>query len=97
MDAPKTKIYGLVAEFETPTQIVDAANKAREAGYTSMEAYSPFPVVDLHEAVGFKRTKLPTLAFLGGLTGFCTAFSLETFTSGGAPSFVTPFLPDWFY
>lgn len=60
----KTKIYGLLAEFETPTQIVDAANQAREAGYTAMEAYSPFPVMDLHEAVGFKRTILPTLAFL---------------------------------
>jgi len=63
MDAPKVKIYGLVAEFVTPAQIVDAANQAREAGYTAMEAYSPFPVMDLHEAVGFKRTMLPTLAF----------------------------------
>ena len=69
MDAPKTKIYGLLAEFATPTEIVDAANHAREAGYTAMESYSPFPVMDLHEAVGFKRTILPTLAFLGGLTG----------------------------
>jgi hypothetical protein len=97
MDAPKVKIYGLLAEFETPTQIVDAANQAREAGYTAMEAYSPFPVMDLHEAVGFKRTMLPTLAFFGGLTGFFTAFTLTTFTSGGAPSFINPFLPDWFY
>lgn len=96
MEAAKPKIFGLLAEFNTPTEIVGAATKARDAGYKRMEAYSPFPVEDLHEAVGFKRTKLPVLVFLGGLTGFFTAWSLETFTSGGAPSFIAPFLPDWF-
>ncbi len=97
MEAPKVKTYGLVAEFETPTEIVNAANKAREEGYTVMEAYSPFPVEDLHEAVGFKRTKLPYIVFCGGLTGFLTAMTLTTVTSGGAPSFMTPYIPDWFY
>lgn len=96
MEAPKPKLYGLVAQFNTPTEIVEAAQKARDAGYKKMEAYSPFPVEDLHEAVGFKRTKLPILVFFGGMVGFLTAFSLETFTSGGAPSFLDPFIPDWF-
>lgn len=96
MEAVKPKIFGLLAEFNTPTEIVNAATKARDAGYKRMEAYSPFPVEDLHEAVGFKRTILPVLVFLGGLTGFLTAWSLQTFTSGGAPSFIAPFLPDWF-
>ncbi|MSR31035.1 MAG: DUF3341 domain-containing protein [Gemmataceae bacterium] len=97
MEAQKPEIYGMLAEFTTPTEIVAAANKAREAGFSKMEAYSPFPVEDLYEAVGFKRTKLPILVFFGGLAGFFTAFSLQTFTMGGAPSFLNPFLPDWFY
>jgi hypothetical protein len=70
MEAPKPKLYGLVAQFNTPTEIVEAAQKARDAGYKKMEAYSPFPVEDLHEAVGFKRTKLPILVFLAGWLAF---------------------------
>jgi len=48
----RESIYGLVAEFESPTALVRAANKAREAGYRNMDAYSPFPIEELHHALG---------------------------------------------
>ena len=50
--------YGMVAEFSTPEAIVEAADKAREAGYTEMEGYTPFPVHGLDEALGFGNTRL---------------------------------------
>ena len=67
-------IYGLLAEFETPTQVVVAARKAHGQGYRRMDAYSPFPVEGLAEAIGFKHTKLSgvvlIMGILGGLGGF---------------------------
>ena len=48
-------LYGMVAEFESPTALVRAANRAREAGYRKMDAYSPIPIEELHHALGLKR------------------------------------------
>src|SRR5262249_3363894 len=62
-------LYGLVAEFETPTELVQAARSAREAGYRKMDAYTPFPVEGLTEALGFRRTKMPMLILIGGIVG----------------------------
>jgi hypothetical protein len=52
------RLYGLVAEFESPDQLLDAAHRAREAGYCSIDAFSPTPVEGLAEAVGFHSTRL---------------------------------------
>jgi hypothetical protein len=62
-------IYGLLAEFESPAQIVDAAVKTRDAGFKAIDAFTPFPVEGLAEAVGFKRTILPALVLGGGIFG----------------------------
>ncbi len=96
-------IYGLLAEFDTPTQLVDAANKVREAGYTKTDAFSPFPLHEIDEALGIKRSILPLLVFGGGITGLLTGFGLQIFVHyidyplivGGRPfisipSFVPP-------
>jgi hypothetical protein len=72
-------IYGLLAEFDTPTQLVDAANKVREAGYTKTDAFSPFPLHEIDEALGIKRSILPLLVFGGGITGLLTGFGLQIF------------------
>ncbi len=50
------KIYGLLAEFDTPTELVDAARKPREAGFTKTDAFSPFPIHEMDKAIGIKRT-----------------------------------------
>ena len=64
-----TGTYGLIAEFPNPQELLDAANAAREAGYTETDAFSPFPIHGLHEAVGMHTTKLPIIVFAGGLIG----------------------------
>lgn len=96
------KSYGLMAEFDTPAQLVDAATAARKAGFTKMDAYSPFPIHEMDEALGVKRTILPYLVFGGGLTGLLLGLGLQTFVHvidyplnvGGRPYFSLPaFIP----
>jgi len=70
------RIYGLMAEFETPEQVLEAARKTRSAGYRRIDAFSPIPVEGLAEAVGFDWTGLPILVFIGGLLGGLTGFSM---------------------
>jgi len=61
--------YGLMAEFSDSDGLVAAATQARDAGYTQMDAYSPFPVHGLHEAVGMHTTHLPLIVLIGGIIG----------------------------
>ncbi|HEV2721468.1 MAG TPA: DUF3341 domain-containing protein [Thermoanaerobaculia bacterium] len=64
-----TGTYGVIAEFAGPQELLDAANAAREAGYTQMDAFSPFPIHGLHEAVGMHSTRMPLLVLIGGVIG----------------------------
>jgi hypothetical protein len=73
--------YGLMAEFDNPTALVDAATKARLAGYRKMDAFSPIPIEELNEALDLKRTRLPLLVLLGGILGGFAGFSLEYWVS----------------
>ena len=66
---PLAGTYGVIAEFATSEELLIAANAAREAGYTDMDAYSPFPVHGMHEAVGMHTTRLPLLVLAGGVVG----------------------------
>jgi hypothetical protein len=75
------KIYGLVAEFDSPEAILAAAKAAHAEGYRVMDAYTPFPVHGLSDAVGFKRTKLPLIVLLGGITGAIGGFSMQYFAN----------------
>ncbi len=70
-----------MAEFESPTTLVAAANKTREAGYVDVDAYSPIPIEELHHAIGFKHTKLPLMVLIGGLLGGSGGFGLEYWAS----------------
>ena len=73
--------YALMAEFETPTQLVQAAKAAHGAGYRRMDCYTPYPVEEAAEAIGFHRNKVPLLTLIGGLLGGAAAFSLEVWIS----------------
>jgi len=73
-------LYGLMAEFATPTALVQAAERARLEGYRQMDAYSPIPIEELSEALGLRRTRLPILVFLGGLLGGIAGYGLEYWT-----------------
>src|SRR5258706_14879922 len=65
----RSHIYGVMGEFETPEQLIHAVEKVREAGYRRLDAYAPFPVEGLSEALGLKRNMVPIICLLGGLAG----------------------------
>lgn len=71
------KLYGLVAEFESAAALVQAAGSAHEAGYRRMDAYSPFPIEGLSEAMGYHRTAMPLLILIGGIVGALSGFGLQ--------------------
>ena len=67
-------LYGLLAEFEEPEDVLHAARKAYAAGYRQMNAYTPFPLEGLSQALGQKPTQLPWLVLIGGLLGGGVAY-----------------------
>ena len=62
-------VYGLLAEFKSAGELLQAADRTREAGYRSVDAYTPFPIEGLAEAIGFRQTRLPIVVLLGGILG----------------------------
>jgi hypothetical protein len=74
-------IYGLLAEFDTPTELVVAAEHAYESGYRRMDCYTPYPVEEAAEAIGFHRNKVSLVCLIGGIMGFCAAFGLQVWVS----------------
>src|SRR5947208_12062738 len=72
-------IFGVMAEFETHTQLLVAARAAFAAGYRKMDAYSPFPVEGLAEAIGVRRTGVPLICLIGGLAGGIGGYFMQWF------------------
>ena len=62
-------MWGLMAEFETPDELLEATRRAHEYGYRNMDAYSPFPIPDMPEAIGFPRNAVPLMCLAGGIFG----------------------------
>lgn len=79
--ANPARLYGLIAEFETPGDLMAAAEKVRDSGYKWWDCHTPFPVHGLDKAMGIKRTILPILVFGAGATGTFAAFVLQAFTN----------------
>ncbi|MDX2092612.1 MAG: quinol:electron acceptor oxidoreductase subunit ActD [Kofleriaceae bacterium] len=71
------ELYGVLAEYDTPGELIDAARKVRDAGYTDFDCYSPFPVHGIDDAMGIKRTILPLVVFGGGATGLLGGIFLQ--------------------
>lgn len=67
-------IYGIMAEFDNPTDLLHATEATYAAGYRKIDAYSPYPIEELSDAVGFHKTRIPLVvlcgAILGGLSGY---------------------------
>ena len=74
-------IYGLMAEFDNPTSLVTATERAHREGYRQMDAYSPFPIEELHEALGSRHTRLPLIVLVGGLVGCIGGYTLQYWSS----------------
>ncbi len=62
-------LYGVMAEFAGPNDLVAAARKVYSLGYRRINGYSPYPIEELSEAIGFTHTRLPLIVFIGGLLG----------------------------
>ena len=77
----RSHIYGVLAEFPTPHELIHAVEKTREAGYRRIEAYTPFPVEGLSEALALKRNKVPLITLIGGLTGGLGGFFFQYWVS----------------
>src|SRR5579871_5458520 len=90
-----SQFHGLIAMFETPAEVMHAAEKVREAGYKFWDVHSPFPIHGIDRAMGTKRSKVPRISLAGGITGFCTGMGLIWYTDafayrltvGGKPFF----------
>ena len=76
-----TPLYGLLAEFETADALLAAAREAYAEGYREMDAYSPFPVEGLAEAIGFKKTRVPLLVLISGITGGLTGYVMQYYSA----------------
>jgi cytochrome c5 len=75
------KLWGIVAEYDSPGALKKAAAKVRDAGYEKWDCYSPFPVHGLDPAMGIKMTILPMIVFAAGCTGAVLAMLLQWWTN----------------
>jgi hypothetical protein len=76
-----SKLYGLMAEFEQPEELLKASRAAYEAGYRKMDAFSPFPVDGVAEAIGFEQTRVPLVVLIGGITGAAVAYGMQYYSA----------------
>src|SRR5438270_1932563 len=74
-------LYGVMAEFDSTTDLVAAANRTREAGYKRIDAYSPFPVEGLAEAIGFHHDEVPLVVLIGALIGGLSGYLMQYWIS----------------
>ena len=77
----KPPIYGVMAEFDNPTALVNAARRAREEGYRKLDAYSPFPIEELSDALHLHKNKLPLIVLLGGITGVLAGYLMQYYVT----------------
>jgi hypothetical protein len=77
MTPQQPKLYGVMAEFDNPTHLVAAARRTYEAGYRRINGYSPFPIEELSDAIGFRRTALPVIVLIGGILGGLGGFFMQ--------------------
>ena len=70
-------LYGIMAEFDNPSDLVAAARQTHEAGYRRVNGYSPYPIEELTEAIGFKHTTLPIIVLVGGILGGLGGFFMQ--------------------
>jgi Alternative complex III, ActD subunit len=73
----RPRLYGLMAEFATPDGLIAAAARSREAGYRRVEAYTPYPIEAVSEALHLKRSHLPLIVLIGGILGALGGYFLQ--------------------
>lgn len=94
---PSHGLYGLVAEFREAEALIDAVRRTRAAGFTAFEAYSPFPLEEMTQTIGFRESRVPLATLLGGILGAAAGYGLQVYTNldfplniGGRPIIAPP-------
>ena len=94
----RPRLYGLMAEFETAAGIVRAAREVRARGYRKVDAYTPYPMEELTDALHLHRTRVPLVVLCGGIFGLLFGWGLQYYTAvvdypiniGGRPTYAWP-------
>jgi hypothetical protein len=95
-------VYGLLAEFSEPNELITAVKRAREAGYRRLDAFTPYPIEEVADALGMHYNLLPLLVLLGGIAGALGGMAMQYWMTvvdypinvGGRPLFSWPaFIP----
>jgi Protein of unknown function (DUF3341) len=74
-------LHGIMAEFTTPEQLLEATRAAREMGFRKMDAYTPYAVEGVAEALGLYKTRVPLVVLIGGIIGALTAYGMQWFSA----------------
>ena len=77
----RNPIYGMMAEFDSPTSLVEAARSTYQAGYKKIDAYSPFPIEGLAEEIGFHHDEVPLVVLIGGIVGGLSGYLMQYWMS----------------
>jgi mono/diheme cytochrome c family protein len=88
-------LHGILAEYDTPTAVVKASKKVRDAGYENWDTYTPFPIHGIEKAMGIKMTKLPWFVICAALTGLATAIVLQWWTNAVDYKWIISGKPFW--
>jgi len=91
-------LHGVMGEFKSPHAVIEAAKQVHAAGYTNVDAYSPYPIEELIEALDLHKSHLPKIVLLGGICGFLAGWGLQYWAAvieypmniGGRPLFSWP-------
>src|ERR1700728_327450 len=77
-------LYGLMGEFETAGELVAAARRTKDAGFRKFDAYSPFPIHELDDAMDLHDNRVSLFTLIGGVVGACTGFGLASWVQAVA-------------
>jgi hypothetical protein len=80
-ETPTNPLYGMMAEFDNPTDLVKATEHAYSAGYRKMDAYSPYPIEELSDALGFRKNRVPLVVLVGAILGGLSGYLLQYWIS----------------
>lgn len=80
-EATVNPVYGVMAEFDNPTDLLKATEAAHSAGYRKMDAYTPYPIEEISDALGFHKTRVPLVVLVGGLLGGISGYMLQYWIS----------------
>src|SRR5947209_984650 len=73
--------YGVIAEFPDPERLISAIHRTRAEGYEIIEAYTPYPIEEVWEAIGHPKSRVPLLVLIGGLLGCAGGYGLQYWVS----------------